>query len=128
MKYLVLTQPSEEYAANVSRLMWDLCKHPTSSTTTQYLYSWIVHPGVHDGPSPVALNVGDGQFYVQPTATADAIIAAASLGDEEASQLSTDILAARGSKVDVESLLPASIAANLLTRQQAEDQGWFAEE
>tara|TARA_E500000318_G_scaffold24210_2_gene24407 strand:+ start:11554 stop:11937 length:384 start_codon:yes stop_codon:yes gene_type:complete len=127
MKLLVLTVPSTAYAAAVSSLMWDLCA-PAPSTTTQYLYSWIVHPGAHDGPSPVALNVGDGQFYVQPTATADAIIAAASLGDEEAAQLSADILATRGSKVDVEGLLPASIATNLLTRQQAEDQGWFAGE
>jgi len=125
MKLLVLTVPSTAYAATVSGLMWGLCSPGGGSGSTQYLYSWTTHPGQHDGPAPVALLVGDGRFYIQPDATADAIIAAASLSQPEADQLSADIEAARGGMVNVEDLLPPSIAANLLTQQEATDAGWF---
>lgn len=125
MKLLVLTVPSADYAATVSRLMWDLCDPTGGSGATQYLYSWIIHPGQHEGPAPVALRVGDGRFYVQPDATAGAIIAAASLSQPEADDLTVDIESARGGMVDIESLLPASIASNLLTQQEATAAGWF---
>ena len=122
MTYLVLSQPSAAYASAVSQLMWGLCGHPDDTTTTHYC-GWIVHP-VNGG---VALTLDDQDIYIQPTATADAIIAAtgSAMSPTEQAELTASIQSRRGSKSKVTDILPASIAANLLTQEQADAAGWL---
>tara|TARA_S200002703_G_scaffold19602_3_gene15891 strand:+ start:3971 stop:4372 length:402 start_codon:yes stop_codon:yes gene_type:complete len=128
-QYLVLTNPSEAYAEALSSLIWGLCAHPTTTGTGKYC-GHIVHPGPNDGPAPVALVLPvDDEVYVQPTADSSALVAAAheSIPDDEEVQLVADIEAARDSRVSVVALLPQSLQANLLTREEAEAAGWFVQ-
>lgn len=122
MTYLVLSQPSADYASAVSQLMWGLCGHPDDTATTHYC-GWIVHPTT----GAVALILDDQDIYIQPAATADAIIAAtgAVMSPTEQAELATSIQSRRGSKSRVTDILPASIAANLLTQEQADAAGWL---
>lgn len=128
-KYLVLTNPSEPYAEALSSLIWGLCAHPTTTGTGKYC-SYISHPGPNDGPAPVALVLPvDDEVYVQPTADSFALVEAAheAIPDEEEAKLVSDIEAARGSRVSVVALIPQSLQANLLTREEAEAAGWFTQ-
>jgi hypothetical protein len=122
MTYLELSQPSAAYASALSQLMWGLCGHPDDTTTTYYC-GWIVHPT----SGAVALTLDDQDIYIQPTATADAIIAAtgSAMSPTEQAELTASIQSRRGSKSRVTDILPASIASNLLSQQEATDAGWF---
>lgn len=112
---------NEAYANAVSQGMWSLCAHPSSTTTS--MYGRITHPTT----GQIALMVGSPKFYVQPTADVAAFVAlvAGAVAEGEAASLATAIEAAKGTKVDVTTLLPASIAANLLTLSEAKEAGWF---
>lgn len=122
MTYLELSQPSATYASAVSQLMWGLCGHPDDTATTHYC-GWVVHPTT----GAVALTLDDQGIYIQPTATADAIIAATKevMSPTEQTALTASIQSRRGSNSRVTDILPASIAANLLTQEQAESAGWL---
>lgn len=127
MKILPLTQQdtqenSEAYAAAVSFGMWSLCSHPSSSTVQ--MYPIVTHPST----GQFALKMGGEQFYVQPTADPGYLLNLVSgvLSASELEGLRDDIEAARGSRVDVLNLLPDQVVSNVITEEEAEEQGWLA--
>lgn len=126
MKLLVLTISDENYASAVSSLMWSLCAPSGAVVSTRYMYEWRTHPLT----GQVALEIGDGSFFMQPTATPELIIQAvgSALGESDVEELEAAINAQRGSTVEVENLLPSGIAQNVITGAQAEAAGWFPEE
>lgn len=87
------------------------------------MYGQITHPTT----GQIALVIGSSQFYVQPTADVAAFVAlvAGAVAEGEAALLATAVEAAKGTKVDVTTLLPTSIAANLLTLSEAKEAGWL---
>jgi len=118
---LTLTTPTEAYAQAMSALLWSLAT--TTPGTTSYAVGWITHPVSGD----VALSIPAS--YRQRVAT-DADIAAfcanLSIPEAERVDLAVELEAARGSELDVGTMLPPTLAANALTDAEADAAGWFA--
>jgi len=126
MNYLILTSPSEEYALAVSHELWMLARprNISEGETSQIL----CHPKTHaDGR--VALGQLDGTQSVH--ADADELSFAELIGhavtEEEEGAIVAAITEAKGGSIRILDLIEASpsLSANLRTREQLDDDGWF---
>lgn len=125
MRYLILTQPSVQYAAGISAHLQRLARPDhvrDPADVTLYRYGWITHPVSGD----VALTWPDEAIPVHaeaPTSLVDEI--AGALTAEEATQMRSDIETHRGSSVDPLLFLPGSLSGNLRTKAEMDAAGWF---
>ena len=127
MTYLILGQPSVEYANAVSHELWMLARprNISEGETSQIL----CHPKIHaDGR--VALGPLDGTQSVH--ADADELSFAQLIGhavtEEEEDAIVAAITEAKGGSIDIVALIEASpsLSPNLRTYEQLESDGWFA--
>ena len=127
MTYLILSQPSEEYALAVSHELWMLARPRgiSEGETSQIL----CHPKTHaDGR--VALGPLDGTQSVH--ADADELSFAELIGhavtEEEEGAIVAAITEAKGGSIRILDLIEASpsLSSNLRTREQLDDDGWFS--
>ena len=127
MTYLILSQPSEEYARAVSHELWMLARprNISEGETSQIL----CHPKTHaDGR--VALGPLDGTQSVH--ADADELSFAELIGhavtEEEEGAIVAAITEAKGGSIRILDLIEASpsLSSNLRTREQLDDDGWFS--
>ena len=127
MTYLILSQPSEEYALAVSHELWMLARprNISEGETSQIL----CHPKTHaDGR--VALGPLDGTQSVH--ADADELSFAELIGhavtEEEEGAIVAAITEAKGGSIRILDLIEASpsLSSNLRTREQLDDDGWFS--
>ena len=126
MTYLILSQPSVEYANAVSHELWMLARprNISEGETSQIL----CHPKTHtDGR--VALGPLDGTQSVH--ADADELSFAQLIGhavtEEEEDAIVAAITEAKGGSIDIVALIEASpsLSPNLRTYEQLEADGWF---
>lgn len=126
MTYLILSQPSEDYANAVSHELWMLARprNISDGETSQIL----CHPKIHaDGR--IALGPLDGAQPVH--ADADELSFAGLIGhavtEAEEDAIIAAITEAKGGSIDIVALIEASpsLSPNLRTREQLEADGWF---
>jgi hypothetical protein len=127
--YLILSQPSEEYAKAVSHELWMLAR-PRSisdSETSQFYCGVDVHTdgriaiGPLDGTQPVHADADElsfGQLIGQ------------AITEEEEAGIVASITEAKGGSISIVGLIEASpsLSPNLRTREQLEAAGWFTTE
>ena len=125
MTYLILSQPSEEYARAVSHELWMLARPRgiSNSETSQYFCGVLKHDGQVaigplDGKQPVHANADELSF--------GALIGEAITEEEEAGIVAA-ITAAKGSSIDIVGLISMSpsLSPNLQTYEQLKAAGWF---
>ena len=126
MTYLILTQPSEEYARAVSHELWMLARPRgiSDNETSQYFCGVLTHDG------QVAIGPLDG---MQPVHTdADELsfgqLIGAAITEEEEAGIVAAITEAKGGSIDIVALIESSpsLSSNLRTREQLDDDGWFS--
>ena len=129
MTYLILSQPSEEYARAISHELWMLARPRgiSEGETSQIL----CHPKTHaDGR--VALGPLDGTQPVH--ADADELsfgqLIGAAITEEEEAGIVAAITEAKGGSIDIVALISMSpsLSSNLRTYEQLEADGWFTSE
>lgn len=134
MKYLILTQPSIEYAKAVSGAIWQ-ARYPDEvrdgDEATHYYCGWIVHPQSGD----VALAFPDENLIVHPMRKlqplVDIIKAPLPENEKQAIQDHFDNLFPREEgdpPLTIENVLPSLYAGNLKTHAQMDALGWFKNE
>ncbi len=129
MNYLILSQPSEDYAKAVSHELWMLARPRgiSDNETSQYYCGVQKHNdgriaiGPLDGTQPVHAEADEFSF--------GQLIGHAATEEEEASIISA-ISEAKGGSIRALSLIEASpsLSPNLRTREQLEADGWFPTE
>jgi len=128
MTYLILSQPSEEYARAVSHELWMLARPRgiSDNETSQYFcgvktYDGQVAIGPLDGTQPVHADADELSF--------GALIGAAITEEEEAGIVAA-ITEAKGGSIDIVSLIESSpsLSPNLRTIEQLKAAGWFTTE
>jgi len=128
MKYLILTQPSIEYAELVSQCIW-IARYPEEvrlgGEQTQYYCGYIVHPSSGD----IALVFPDEPLVVHPMRKLQPLVDTikAPLPEEEKQNIQDhfDGLFPRETALYIDDALPPIFASNLKTREQMESAGWF---
>jgi hypothetical protein len=129
MSYLILSQPSEEYAQAVSHELWMLARPRgiSDSETSQYFCGVQKHT---DGR--VSIGPLDG---VQPIhKDADELSFGAKIGqavtEAEKEGITQAIIDAKGGSISILSIIEASpsLSPNLRTYDQLEADGWFTTE
>ena len=126
MTSLILSQPSEEYARAVSHELWMLARPRgiSDNETSQYFCGVLTHDG------QVAIGPLDGTQPVH--ADADELsfgqLIGAAITEEEEAGIVAAITEAKGGSIDIVDLisLSPSLSANLRTREQLDDDGWFS--
>jgi len=125
MTYLILSQPSEEYARAVSHELWMLARPRgiSATETSQYFcgvktYDGQVAIGPLDGAQPVHTDADELSF--------GALIGAAITEEEEAGIVAA-ITEAKGGSIDIVALIESSpsLSPNLRTIEQLDAAGWF---
>jgi len=126
MTYLILSQPSVEYAQAVSHELWMLARpRGISATETSQFFCGVK---THDGQ--VAIGPLDGSQPVH--ADADELsfgqLIAPAITEEEEAGIIAAVTEAKGGSIDIVGLISASpsLSPNLRTRSQLEADGWFA--
>ena len=127
--YLILSQPSEEYAKAVSHELWMLARPRgiSDSETSQFYCGVDVHTdgrvaiGPLDGTQPVHADADELSF--------GQLIGQAITKEEEAGIVAS-ITEAKGGSISIVGLIEASpsLSPNLRTREQLEADGWFTTE
>ena len=126
MTYLILSQPSEEYAKAVSHELWMLARPRgiSSSETSQYFCGVLTHDGQVaigplDGTQPVHANADELSF---------GHLIGEAITEEEEAGIVAAITEAKGGSIDIVALisLSPSLSPNLRTRAQLESDGWFS--
>ena len=125
MIYLILSQPSEEYARAVSHELWMLARPRgvSDGETSQYFCGVITHDG------QVAIGPLDGTQPVH--ADADELsfgqLIGAAITEEEEDGIVAAITEAKGGSINILSLIEASpsLAPSLRTYEQLKADGWF---
>ena len=126
---LILSTPSIEYAQAVSHELWMLARPRgfSENETSQYYCGTFAHP---DG-TKVAIGPIDGKQNVHKDADEVAFvdIIRAALTEGEALALTNVINTNKGGKVQLTDIIGAtpSLASNLVTREEMQDDGWFPE-
>jgi len=126
MTYLILSQPSEEYAKAVSHELWMLARprHISENETHQFFCGVWTHNG------QVAIGPLDGTQPVH--ADADELsfgnLIGAAITEEEEAGIVAAITEAKGGSIDIVGLIESSpsLSPNLRTYVQLEADGWFA--
>ena len=125
MTYLILSQPSEEYARAVSHELWMLARPRgiSEGETSQYFCGVKTHDG------QVAIGPLDGTQPVH--ADADELsfgqLIGAAITEEEEDGIVAAITEAKGGSINILSLIEASpsLASSLRTYEQLKADGWF---
>jgi hypothetical protein len=127
--YLILSQPSEDYAKAVSHELWMLARpRGVSDSETSQFYCGVqkhtdgrIAIGPLDGTQPVHADADELSF--------GALIGAAITEEEEAGIVAS-ITEAKGGSINILSLIEASpsLSPNLRTYDQLEADGWFPTE
>ena len=125
--YLILSTPSIEYGKAISHELWMLARPRgiSDSETSQYFCGVITHA---DGR--VAIGPLDGTQSVH--ADCDELSFAELIGhavtEEEEGAIVAAITEAKGGSIRILDLIEASpsLSANLRTREQLDDDGWFS--
>lgn len=124
MFLLVITNPSVEYAAYISEMIWKMGRPEQTRTeqyVTQFYCGWVEHPD----SGQLALNMPISNEYIHPDCDADSIANNLPILDEEKTSLISSINAAKGSRIQPSSLIPASLVGNILTVDEAITAGWY---
>ena len=128
--YLILSNPSEGYARDVSQKLWMLTdpRCVIDNETSQYFCGVFEHPKNHQ----IAIGPLDGNHSIHRDADEvlfTETITGAITANEKAS-FNGAIHSAKGGSLSIMSLLEASpsLANNLRTREQLEAAGWFPTE
>jgi hypothetical protein len=129
MSYLILSQPSEDYAKAVSHELWMLARPRgiSDSETSQFFCGVQKHSdgriaiGPLDGTQPVHADADELSF--------GQLIGQAITKEEEAGIVAS-ITEAKGGSISIVGLIEASpsLSPNLRTREQLEAAGWFPTE
>jgi len=130
MEYLNLTQASIEYAQLISRSIWS-ARYPEDirqgDEVTDSYCAYIVHPVSGD----VALCFPDEEIPVHPMRKLQPLIdiITAPLPEEMQQEVADHLLNFdwENTPSTIDNLLPPIYANNLMTKEQAEAQGWFEE-
>ncbi len=112
----------------VSAAIWALSRPDAESNATRYYCGWITHPTT--GQHALTLTPGDTQPIHPQADTAIAQFVGALrpiVGDTEADALHALLHWHKGGRVDVLQALPPTLAAHLLTPEQAQAAGWYPE-
>ena len=127
MNYLILTSPSEEYARAVSHELWMLARPRgiSDGETSQFFCGVITHAdgrvaiGPLDGTQPVHADADELSF---------AELIGHAVTEEEEGAIVAAITEAKGGSIRILDLIEASpsLSANLRTREQLDDDGWFS--
>jgi hypothetical protein len=128
MKYLNLTNPSTQYAETISQAIWS-ARYPEEvrqgSETTNSYCGYIVHPI----SGHIALVFPDEIIPIHPMRKIQPLldIVTAPLPDEMKSEVSSHLqdFDWENKPTTIDNLLPPLYAANLMTKEEAELQGWF---
>jgi len=129
MTYLILSQPSEEYAKAVSHELWMLARPRgiSDNETSQFYCGVHVHA---DG----RVAIGPIDQPQQVHANADELLFAELIGnavtDAEEQAIIDAIIEAKGGTIQLIDIIAASpsLSPNLRTREQLEAEGWFSTE
>jgi hypothetical protein len=129
MSYLILSQPSEDYAKAVSHELWMLARPRgiSDSETSQFFCGVQKHSdgriaiGPLDGTQPVHADADElsfGQLIGQ------------AITEEEEAGIVASITEAKGGSISIVGLIEASpsLSPNLRTYDQLEADGWFTTE
>lgn len=126
MNYLILSQPSEDYALAVSHELWMLARPRgiSDDETSQYFCGVLTHTdgriaiGPLDGVHPVHADADELAF--------SGLISAA-ITPEEETTIKTAVTEAKGGSINILGLVQSlpSLSPNLRTREQLEADGWF---
>jgi hypothetical protein len=129
MSYLILSQPSEDYAKAVSHELWMLARpRGISDSETSQFYCGVqkhtdgrVSIGPLDGTQPVHADADELSF--------GQLIGQAITKEEEAGIVAS-ITEAKGGSISIVGLIEASpsLSPNLRTYDQLEADGWFTTE
>jgi len=126
MTYLILSQPSEEYARAISHELWMLARPRgiSDNETSQFFCGVLTHDG------QVAIGPLDGTQPVH--ADCDELSFAELIGhavtEEEEDAIVAAITEAKGGSIRILDLIEASpsLSSNLRTREQLDADGWFS--
>jgi len=126
MTYLILTQPSEEYGKAISHELWMLARPRgiSENETSQFFCGVQTHTdgrvaiGPLDGTQPVHADADELSF---------AELIGHAVTEEEEGAIVAAITEAKGGSIRILDLIEASpsLSANLRTREQLDDDGWF---
>jgi hypothetical protein len=126
MIYLPLTALPPEA---ISSALWAISRPDAESKGTRLYCGWITHP--ETGQHALTLNPDD----TQPIHPESDLAIAQLVGGltpfataQEIDQLTESLTNAKGGRINVVDMLPASLSANLLDQQTAEADGWFETE
>ena len=124
--YLILSQPSEDYAKAVSHELWMLARPRgvSDSETSQFFCGVQKHSdgriaiGPLDGTQPVHADADELSFGE---------LIGQAITEEEEAGIVASIAEAKGGSISIVGLIEASpsLANNLRTREQLEAEGWF---
>lgn len=127
MTYLILSQPSEEYARAVSHELWMLARPRgiSDGETSQFFCGVKTHAdgrvaiGPLDGTQPVHSDADELSF---------GNLIGAAITEEEEAGIVAAITEAKGGSIDIVGLIESSpsLSPNLRTYEQLEADGWFA--
>ena len=126
--YLILSTPSLEYAQAVSHELWMLARprQYSANETSQFYCGSIAKP---DG-SQVAIGPIDGRQNVHRDADEHAFVdlIGSAITEGERLAIVNSINVAKGGQIQMLDVINAtpSLAAGLITKQQLEGAGWFA--
>ena len=125
--YLILSTPSIEYGKAISHELWMLARPRgiSDSETSQYFCGVITHAdgrvaiGPLDGTQPVHADADELSF---------GNLIGAAITEEEEAGIVAAITEAKGGSIDIVGLIESSpsLSANLHTREQLDDDGWFS--
>ena len=130
MTYLILKNPSKEYATAISHELWMLARPLgiSDNETSQFFCGTLAHPdgaqlciGPLDGTQPVHTDADEVAFgqLIGPAIT-----------EEEEAAIVAAITEAKGGSIRILDLVEASpsLSPNLRTREQLDAEGWFVSE
>lgn len=138
--YLILTQPSEAYAEQLSAALWRLSRPievRKDDEVSKFYTNWIIHPDgnvalfIPEEMKPVHLE-GDIESFVQLTGNPDVTLTTIDEEENETTETLSmrDLLEARrGGRLNIKTTIEnsPSLSPNLKTEKQMEADGWFSQ-
>ena len=122
MKYLNLQTDNEAFAWALSAALWQITSPNPTENDTLY-YSTPIFNGQF-----WALPLGPESHRIHPETNYQPLCDLIQAPEEEKDGLKAGLLALRGSYVRVEDLIPPSWSEAIMTKEQAEQLGYFNEE
>jgi hypothetical protein len=123
--YLLLSNPSLEYAESISRELWLLVRPDPGGVTLYY-----AHIAKSPDQSGYALLLPDESMPIDPDADPEQLIALIDtvITEDEKTSIRDGIQANKGGNMNLRSFVSVidSLSSQLKTREQLEADGWFA--